>query len=514
METHSPVSLRSVSLLLLAMLALMIGSSLHKKLAYDEYPNLYYGYRFLTEGPSAIPDGQRMPILAIPALGCAAYQCDSSLLERRPAARLIVRLPSLLFALLLGCVIYAWARELYGNRAALFSLALYVFNPNFIAHGKQVTSDLATCLFFLLSIYLFWRYLQRQKRADLILSAFSTAAAIFSKYSGILIFAILFLLWSFRKIQDHRKGDKTGFAVFLKSSATGLGFCLIVLFLINSAYLFKGSFTKTNEIEWQSKGYQKLKKYSLPIPFPKTFILGMDYTKFIQENPAIGRGNNYILGKRHRRGRWYSFPLMVLLKTPLAFFLILLLAGFTKKSGERKPEDSAVYLFIPFLLWLIIFSTLCDLQLGVRYVLPAFVFLLIYAGKGMSGNSGPKTFLASGLLLGWYVVSSLSYYPHSLSYFNEAIGDRINAYRYLADSNLDWEDKSWWLDRFTEKHPELNAQIIESKDPSPKSGFLIVGANDYTGVLDEAKTGWMRQYKPIAHIAYSHYLLYVPPADK
>ena len=88
--------MRAASLLLLAMLGLMIGSSLHKRLSYDEYPNLYYGYRFLTEGPSAIPDGQRMPVLALHALGCAAYECDPSILNQRPVARMIVRLPGFL----------------------------------------------------------------------------------------------------------------------------------------------------------------------------------------------------------------------------------------------------------------------------------------------------------------------------------------------------------------------------------------------------------------------------------
>lgn len=503
--------MRSLSLLLLAMLVLMAGSSLHKRLAYDEYPNLHYGYRFLTEGPSAVPDGQRMPVMALHALTCAAYQCDPSVLDERPAARMATRLPSFLFALLLGCAVYAWTGELYGKRAALFSLALYVFNPNFIAHGKEITSDSATCLFFFISIYFFWRSLRHQKRADFILSAIATAATIISKYSGILIFAIVALLWIFKKIQAFKKGEKCTASHFLKSCAWGAGFCLIVLFLTNAAYLFNGTFTRTNEYEWQSKTYQKLKAYSLPVPFPKTFALGLDYTSFIQENPAIGRGNNYILGKRHRRGRWYSFPLMILFKTPLAFFLLLPLAAFARKTGdgEKKEGPSSLCLFVPFLLWLIIFSTLCDVQLGVRYVLPAFVFLIVYAGRVFYGSPGSKTLFSAGFLLGGYILSSVSYFPHFISYFNESIGGRINAYRYLADSNLDWEDKSWWIEGFQKKHPELQARLTDGKDP--QSGFLIVGANDYTGVMDEARTVWLRKFTPVTHIAYSHYLFYISP---
>jgi len=43
---------------------------LHKRLAYDEFDNLAYGHRFLTEGPSAPMNGQRMPVLALNAVPC------------------------------------------------------------------------------------------------------------------------------------------------------------------------------------------------------------------------------------------------------------------------------------------------------------------------------------------------------------------------------------------------------------------------------------------------------------
>jgi hypothetical protein len=42
------------------------------------------------------------------------------------------------------------------------------------------------------------------------------------------------------------------------------------------------------------------------------------------------------------------------------------------------------------------------------------------------------------LLVGWLVASSLWIYPHSLSYFNEAIGGPLNGAEHLLGSNLDW----------------------------------------------------------------------------
>lgn len=38
----------------------------------------------------------------------------------------------------------------------------------------------------------------------------------------------------------------------------------------------------------------------------------------------------------------------------------------------------------------------------------------------------------------WFVASSLSLYPHSLSYFNESIGGPSNGPKHLLGSNVDW----------------------------------------------------------------------------
>ena len=46
-----------------------------------------------------------------------------------------------------------------------------------------------------------------------------------------------------------------------------------------------------------------------------------------------------------------------------------------------------------------------------------------------------------GVLFVWAAASSVSYHPHHMSYFNETIGPRVNGWRFLADSNPDWEDR-------------------------------------------------------------------------
>jgi ATP synthase F1 gamma subunit len=69
------------------------------------------------------------------------------------------------------------------------------------------------------------------------------------------------------------------------------------------------------------------------------------------------------------------------------------------------------------------------------------------------------------LLLLYLLASVLSYFPHYLSYFNELVLDRKNAYRILADSNIDWGQNRWYLREFQAQHPDY---IFE---PSPEAVF-------------------------------------------
>jgi hypothetical protein len=59
----------------------------------------------------------------------------------------------------------------------------------------------------------------------------------------------------------------------------------------------------------------------------------------------------------------------------------------------------------------------------------------------------PATLVAT--LGSWLVASGLWIYPHSLSYFNEAIGGPLNGPKHLLGSNVDWGQDlryvKWWL---------------------------------------------------------------------
>ncbi|MDD5489614.1 MAG: glycosyltransferase family 39 protein, partial [Candidatus Moranbacteria bacterium] len=71
------------------------------------------------------------------------------------------RLPIILLSLLLGFVIFKWAKELFGAKAGLLALALYAFDPNILGHDHYVTTDLGIAAFSVFAFYFFTKYLKK-----------------------------------------------------------------------------------------------------------------------------------------------------------------------------------------------------------------------------------------------------------------------------------------------------------------------------------------------------------------
>ncbi len=60
------------------------------------------------------------------------------------------RVPMIAVALLLGALIFIFARQLFGARAALLAVALYTLEPTVLANGRVVQTDLISSVAYLL----------------------------------------------------------------------------------------------------------------------------------------------------------------------------------------------------------------------------------------------------------------------------------------------------------------------------------------------------------------------------
>src|SRR5207302_1751441 len=171
------------------------GASLGKTPTYDEPAHIGAGLSYLVTGefklnpehPPLLKELAALPLVAIgvrwpvspaawAALSPAAafgfqWQLGNTVLVGDAPGRVLfwARLPMLLIALLLGCVLWAWGRRMLGDAAAVGALVLFALDPALIAHGPLVTTDVGCAAFVTLFVFALSRYLQRRTPGRLLL---------------------------------------------------------------------------------------------------------------------------------------------------------------------------------------------------------------------------------------------------------------------------------------------------------------------------------------------------------
>jgi hypothetical protein len=104
------------------------------------------------------------------------------------------RMMILLMGVLLAILIFLWARDLYGLSGGVLAIALFCFDPNFIAHSGLVTTDVGAALFMFGAVYFLWRTYRQLTVVHAMLMSIFFALAFITKFSAVLLaptFALL-----------------------------------------------------------------------------------------------------------------------------------------------------------------------------------------------------------------------------------------------------------------------------------------------------------------------------------
>ena len=103
------------------------------------------------------------------------------------------RLPVLLLGVALAVLVFSWSRQLFGFAGGVLSMALFCFDPSFIAHSGLVTTDVGEALFLFGSVYFLWRTCRHWTAANIILFLLSFGLAFAAKFSAVLLLPIFWL---------------------------------------------------------------------------------------------------------------------------------------------------------------------------------------------------------------------------------------------------------------------------------------------------------------------------------
>jgi hypothetical protein len=525
-----------VALLLALLFALEVTSIRGKDLTYDAPDHLRYGQR-IVHGDATRFDDSKMPVSAWNALpGRIAEALGPGPLRDHLASPAAARYPTMLASLLLAWLVFRWSRQLFGVAAGLLSLVLHVFDPNLLAHSRYVTTDLYCVLTITLSLYTFWRFVSAEsgRRRWLwgLTAALAFGVAQVAKYTGAYLVPVLLLVLAVRFAPDvwaelRRRHFRTlGRRVGVAAGWAAV-FLVAMIVVVNVGFLFQDPFWPLAEFPFRSEPFAEMRDRvtavwpgaSLPFPYP--YVEGLDWV-LARERTGEGYGNIYLLGET-RTGEGFPgyFFVATLFKQPIPILLLWLLAARVYAVGLRKGafrfRRDGAFLLVPVAFFALYFNFFFQAQMGIRYFLPVFPFLHVFAGcllaDGLRARRGLPSRptlrkgapMALGVLGVWLVASVLSYYPHFLPYVNELLPDRKMAYRVLADSNLDWGEDISYVEAWLDEHPEVVWQPEE-----PTAGTILVGTNWLTGVFKRRRDTWIRErFEPVGHLRYGHLLFEV-----
>jgi len=106
------------------------------------------------------------------------------------------RVPMIALTMLLGVLIFAFARRLFNQRAAVLAVTLFCLEPNILAHGR-VVKDIHVALAYLLFFFALYVYKSAPTLRRALFLGAACGVSLGVKYSLVVLFPLLLVLVSF-----------------------------------------------------------------------------------------------------------------------------------------------------------------------------------------------------------------------------------------------------------------------------------------------------------------------------
>ncbi|MDO8663839.1 MAG: glycosyltransferase family 39 protein, partial [Candidatus Wildermuthbacteria bacterium] len=468
--------------LLLFVFLITLFSVKGDSLTMDELAHLPAGYSYLTqkdmrlnpEHPPLIKDLAAIPLLFIKDIhfpsDIKAWKDDINgqwdfgnnflFKSGNPADKMIFagRIPMILLLLLLGFYIFKIAKEFFGNKTALLSLFLFSFSPTLLAHGRLVTTDVGAAFGVVLATYYFLKSLRNPTFKNIILAGLAFGVAELLKFSLILLvpFFIFLGIIYWRRI-------KVLISVF------GIGAILIGLVyqyhIWNYPSTRQVSDAKLTLASFQSRPVADLLVWMADKPVLRPYAqYGLGLAMVLQR--TAGGNTTYFFGEVSSTAWKKYFPTVYLIKEPLAFHILTLLALIFAVWGIKRfrlKQHFPVFAMLSFIGIYWVTSMTSNLNIGVRHLLPIFPFAIILVSAAIARLLKEPylklRYAALGILILWQAITVIKVYPSFLAYFNELAGGPSNGYKYVADSNLDWGQDLKKLKKWIDENPPAGGQV-------------------------------------------------------
>jgi Dolichyl-phosphate-mannose-protein mannosyltransferase len=497
---HIPAVLAALHLLLMGILA--GGAALRESITVDEVAHIGAGVSYLQKfdlrmNPEHPPLAKVLAAIPLVARGVRTDYSDPSwsfsnrdfgstlgewswghalaLRWNDPRSTVLwARVPILLLTLALGVFVYRFASELGGSWGGLLCLAAYVTTPAFLVFGPLVLTDVPVTFVSLLTLWSFASMWRMPSRRGAIVFGLLLGAAFLTKFSsGLLLICFLIYRLSLRvaplpEMPKDREELRSWRRLRGRYFWTGIAIAALTVYLV---YFILSCRQPTDSLEALGGGPAALLLRRLLMP-PWLYLRGLFFFAVMSSRPT------FLLGHSYPHGVWFYFPVMFVLKSTLAFLLMLALAVPVAIIARRKGRAASVVpidrLFHWRAVWifLIIFSGFCLLSrmtISIRhFTIPILLMILLMAPlSGAIARLAESGWRAARLITVAYMLLALlslvvviRAYPYYFPFLS-SLSFGHPAYAMINDSNLDWNQALPEVNSYVEKHGFTDVLVDE-----------------------------------------------------
>ncbi|MFY9933897.1 MAG: glycosyltransferase family 39 protein [Streptosporangiaceae bacterium] len=403
-----------------------------------------------------------------------------------PRVTFASRLVPLAETVAVAFVLYALAGELAGPVAGALAGLLWLASPLVLGIGHLDGVDVPFSLGVTLSAWTLVRWLRRRDRRSLIWLGLGLAAAAETQVTGALVVAaalvvIVVVQW------------RSGVARALGQAALA---GLIAWAVVWAVYI--------------AVDPAMLKQ--LPELVPRPYFDGIRYLNTHDTTSSAA----YVAGIAYSGGRWWFWPLSMVIKWPAAALLLLVAGVVGCLRLPPGPRLRAALAIGPSVVLLGAFTLAEPKDVGLRYLLPVLALWIAAAASGLvailaaAGGTVSRRLAgtAVAVLLAAAVAATASSFPRSIAWTTWPFRP---GYAVATDSNLDWGQayydlRSWsagrdpWVAYFgprgitTASIP--GARSLLSATPAQVDGWVAASATSINSANRPA-LAWLRAWCPV-----------------
>ena len=390
-------------------------------------------------------------------------------------------------------VLFALALELFGPAtgalAGLLAGSLWLTSPFVLGIGHLNGVDVPFTLATALSSWALVRWLRRRTLPALVWLGLGFAAVADTQISGLLVVAC-------------------GLAVVLVAQTVTLGRSGLVRALGHTvlaglicvagiwvAYLVVDPSVITH----------------LRLGLPRPYLDGLSY---LRTQDTIGAAG-YVAGIPFQGGRWWFWPVSLVIKWPLASLLLLVVGLIACGWLPRPTRRLAVWAVALPAVALAALDLVMPRDIGLRYLLPTLALAAVLAGalipvlQAWSPRAWPVTRTGIAALVVLAAIATVISFPQSLSWTTWPFRP---GYTAVTDSNIDWGQGLYTLSAWSRTHHPYvlyfgprgvstsaipGARTLPAADPAQHvTGWVAVSVTAVNS-SNRAQLSWLRPWCPV-----------------